>query len=53
MFQHAFWRWFVNLRGIILDAAQGQTEGHVPAQFFRGSHESLQIVLQTVTQGGD
>lgn len=52
-FQHSVWKWFGNLPRIVLDAAQGQTEGHVPAQLFRGSHESLQIVLQAVTQGGD
>lgn len=43
----------VTLPGIILDATHGQTEGHVPTQLFRGSHESLQIVLERVTQGGD
>lgn len=42
-----------NLPRVILNAAQGQTEGHVPAQLFRGSHESLQIVLQTVAQGDE
>lgn len=52
-FQHSVWSGFGNLPRIVLDAAQGQTEGHVPAQLFRGSHESLQIVLQAVTQGGD
>lgn len=43
----------VNSPGIILDAAQGQTEGHVPTQLLRRSHESLQIILQTATQGVD
>lgn len=39
-----------DLPGIILDAAQGQTEGHVPTQLLRRSHESLQIVLQQQQQ---
>ena len=43
----------VTLPGIILDAAQGQTEGHVTTKLLGGSHESLQIVLRTGTQGGD
>jgi len=43
----------VNLPGIILDVAQGQTEGHVSTQLLRRSHESLQVILQTSTQGGD
>lgn len=43
----------LNSPGIILDAAQGQTESHVPTQLLRRSHESLQVVLHTATQSGD
>lgn len=43
----------LNLPWIILNAAQGETEGHVPTQLLRRSHEPLQIILPTETQGGD
>lgn len=35
-----------NLRWVVLHAAQGQAEGHVPTQLVGGGHESLQVVLQ-------
>lgn len=39
-----------NLRRVVLHAAQGQTESHVPTQLLVGGHESLQVVLKnTVT----
>lgn len=42
-----------DLRRIVLHAAQGQAEGHVATQLLGRSHESLQVVLQTVTHGGE
>lgn len=44
-----------NLRRVVLHAAQGQTESHVPTQLLRGGHESLKVVLQNSdrqTDGG-
>lgn len=37
----------VNVRRVVLHAAQGQAEGHVPTQLLGGGHESLQVVLKT------
>lgn len=42
-----------DLRRIVLHAAQRQAEGHVATQLLGRSHESLQVVLQTVTHGGE